>query len=282
MSRGQTQTFLGVEMSVNVNMKELLEAGVHFGHQTRRWNPKMKHYIFGERNGVHIIDLQKTVKLFQRACDIVEDITAKGGHILFVGTKKQARDIVAAEARRSGQFFVNSRWLGGCLTNYPTIRQSIHRLRRIEKMSADGTFAKLPKKEVINIEKERQKLDVNLGGIKDMPGLPRAVFIIDAHKETIAIQEAQKLHLPIIGITDTNSDPTGITYPIPGNDDSVRSLQLFIGTIADACLAGRLKAKDRGVEVEKGEMVEAGSFFDDTGHAVAVEKVTRYEEETEE
>lgn len=261
-------------MSVTVNMRELLEAGVHYGHQSRRWNPKMRPYIFGARNGIHIIDLQKTVKLFQKACDFLEATTARNGHVLFVGTKRQARDLVSAEARRAGMYFCNYRWLGGTLTNFPTIRQSIHRLKRIERMGADGTFTKLPKKEVLALEKEREKLERNLGGIKDMPGLPRAMFVIDAHKETIAIKEAQRLGIPVVAITDTNADPSGIDYVIPGNDDSIKSLKLFISTIAEACLQGKIKSKDKTEDGKSFEgSVSEGKFFDDTGHAVAVERV---------
>lgn len=258
--------------SVQVNMRELLEAGVHYGHQTRRWNPKMQPYIFGARNGIHIIDLQKTVKLFQKACDFLEDTTARGGHVLFVGTKRLARDLVDTESRRSGMYFVNSRWLGGTLTNFQTIKISIHRLRRIEKMAADGTFSQLPKKEVLMIERERIKLEASLGGIKDMPGLPRAIFVVDAHKEQIALLEARKLGIPIVAITDTNADPTDISYPIPGNDDSLKSLKLFIGTAADACQAGRRRSRDKG-QSDKDAGVEEGTFRDSTGHAVSVERV---------
>lgn len=260
-------------MSVNVNMKELLEAGVHYGHQARRWNPKMKQYIFGERNGIHIIDLQKTVKLFQNACDFLEKTTSRGGHVLFVGTKRMARDLVATEARRSGMYFVNHRWLGGTLTNFATIRQSIHRLKRIEKMATDGTFEKLPKKEVLGLQNEREKLERNIGGIKDMPGMPRAIFIVDAHKETIALQEARRLGIPVVAIADTNADPQLVDYVIPGNDDSISSLKVFISTAAEACIAGKMKARDKSGADDKPEGgVNEGKFFDDAGNAVAVEK----------
>jgi small subunit ribosomal protein S2 len=265
-------------MGVSINMKDLLEAGVHYGHQTRRWNPKMKPYIFGARNGIHIIDLQKTVKLFKRACDFLEDVTSKRGHVLFVGTKRLAKDLVAEEAKRCGMYYVNSRWLGGTLTNYPTIRQSIHRLKRLEKMQTDGTFTKLNKREILEFEREREKLEENLGGIKDMPGMPKAVFIADAHKELIAVMEAQKLGIPIVAITDTNCDPTTIQYPIPGNDDSLKSLQLFVSSAAEACLAGKLRAKDYG-KGETDDEVTEGTFRDDTGHAVAVEKVKHSHQE---
>ncbi len=259
-------------MSVTVNMKDLLEAGVHYGHQARRWNPKMKPYIFGERNGIHIIDLQKTVKLFQNACDFLEKTTSRGGHVLFVGTKRMARDLVATESRRAGMYFVNHRWLGGTLTNFATIRQSIHRLKRIEKMAMDGTFDKLPKKEVLGLQNEREKLERNIGGIKDMPGMPRAIFIVDAHKETIALQEAKRLGIPVVAIADTNADPQLVDFVIPGNDDSISSLKVFISTAAEACLAGKMKSKDKTEMGDKMEGVHEGKFFDDAGNAVAVEK----------
>ena len=262
-------------MSVTVNMKDLLEAGVHYGHQSKRWNPKMKPYIFGARNGIHIIDLQKTVKLFQGACNFIEGTSARGGHVLFVGTKRMARDLLATEARRAGQYFVNHRWLGGTLTNFSTIRQSIHRLKRIEKMSQDGTYDKLPKKEVLMLEREREKLERNLGGIKDMPGLPRAIFVVDAHKETTALLEARRLGIPVVAVADTNADPDGIDYLIPGNDDSMKSLKLFIGTVADACLSGKAKGRDKTEMDEKtasSASTVAGTFRDESGNAVAVSK----------
>ncbi len=260
-----------------VPMKELLEAGAHYGHQCRRWNPKMKPYIYGARNGVHIIDLQKTVRYLKKAYDFVDQVTSRGGQILFVGTKKQAQEMVAEEARRCGMFFINARWLGGTLTNYNTIRQSVHRLRRIEKMATDGTFKKLPKKEVLNMERLRLKLEANLGGIKDMPGMPKAIFICDAQKEHIAIKEAQKLGIPIVAITDTNADPTGIDHIIPGNDDSLKSLQIFIRTIADACISGRSRFKASSFEDQMEKPVynakaEEGTIFDKEGHSVKVIK----------
>ena len=258
-------------MPVNVNMKEFLEAGVHYGHQTRRWNPKMKQYIFGSRNGIHIIDLQQTVKLFKRACDFLEQTTARGGHVLFIGTKRLARDLVAEEARRSGMYYINFRWLGGTLTNFPTIRQSIHRLKRYEKMRLDGTLNKLTKKEALGFDREILKLDQNLGGIKDMPGMPRAVFIVDAHKENIAVKEAQRLGIPIVAITDTNCDPTGIDFPIPGNDDSLKSLKLFVSSAAEACISGKMRSKNFNEEDANFKITE-GTFRDDAGNAVAVER----------
>lgn len=259
-------------MSVSVNMKELLEAGVHYGHQTRRWNPRMNQYIFGARNGIHIIDLQKTVKMFQKACDFLEDVTSKGGHVLFVGTKRLARDLVKEESERSGSYFINYRWLGGTLTNFQTIRQSIHRLRKIERMSQDGTFQKLTKKEALGLSREQEKLEQNIGGIKDMPGLPAAIFVVDAHKETIAIREAKRLNIPVVAITDTNADPTTIDYAIPGNDDSIKALKLFIGTAAEACIAGRARAKDSIQDKDGKTKVTPGSFRDDKGNRVNVEK----------
>ncbi len=259
-------------MSVKIEMKDLLEAGVHYGHQAKRWNPKIKPYIFGDRNGIHIIDLQKTVKLFQGACNFLEGTAAKGGHVLFVGTKRMARDLVQTEAKRAGMYFINHRWLGGTLTNFSTIRQSIHRLKRIEKMSQDGTYDKLPKKEVLMMEREREKLERNLGGIKDMPGMPRAIFIVDAHKETIALLEAKRLGIPVVAVADTNADPDGIDYIIPGNDDSMKSLKLFIGTVADACISGKTRGRDKNDIDENGMEVKTGSFKDDSGKAVSVSK----------
>jgi small subunit ribosomal protein S2 len=263
-------------MTVSVNMSELLEAGVHYGHQCRRWNPKMRNYIFGSRNGVHIIDLQKTVGLFKKALNFVEEITSQGGSVLFVGTKRQAQDIVSAEARRCGMYFINNRWLGGSLTNYPTIKKSVQRLKRIEKMSMDGTFTKITKKEVLTLERSRECLEKNLGGIKDMPGLPQAVFITDAHKERIAVLEANRLGIPVIAITDTNADPDGIDFPIPGNDDSLKSLQLFIGTVANACLAGKEKRASRDHSSDHKptakSSTEEGTIYDQEGHKVKVMK----------
>lgn len=256
-------------MSVNINMKELLEAGVHYGHQTRRWNPKMDQYIFGARNGIHIIDLQKTVRKLKSACDFLEEVAANGGHILFVGTKRLARDIVKDEADRSKMFYINHRWLGGTLTNFQTMRQSIHRLKRITRMSTDGTFQKITKKEALGFTRELEKLERNLGGIKDMPGTPSAMFVTDAHKDILAIKEAKKLGIPVVAITDTNSDPTTIDFPIPGNDDSAKALKLFITAAAQACVNGKARAQ---VQHEKEDSKVGGSFRDDKGHKVAVEK----------
>jgi len=223
----------------SLTMKELLEAGVHFGHQTKRWNPKMQKYIFGERNGIYIIDLQKTLKKFREAYAFVRDVAANGGTLLFVGTKKQAQETVAEEAGRSGMFYVNQRWLGGTLTNFATIRKSIARLKKLEEMGESGEYERLPKKEVLGLERERQKLEKALAGIKEMDRLPAAVFIIDPRTEKIAMAEAQRLAIPIVAIVDTNCDPTGIDYPIPGNDDAIRAIRLITSRIADAVIEGR-------------------------------------------
>ncbi|PHB42615.1 30S ribosomal protein S2 [Bacillus wiedmannii] len=225
-------------MSV-ISMKQLLEAGVHFGHQTRRWNPKMKRYIFTERNGIYIIDLQKTVKKVEEAYRTMRDIAAEGGDILFVGTKKQAQEAIKEEATRAGMYFVNQRWLGGTLTNFQTIQKRIKRLKDIERMQEDGTFEVLPKKEVVQLKKELERLEKFLGGIKDMKGLPSALFIVDPRKERIAVAEARKLHIPIIGIVDTNCDPDEIDHVIPANDDAIRAVKLLTSKMADAILEAK-------------------------------------------
>jgi len=222
-------------MSV-ISMKQLLEAGVHFGHQTRRWNPKMAEYIYTERNGIYIIDLQKSVGKVDEAYTAIKNIVAEGGSVLFVGTKKQAQDAVKSEAERSGMYFVNERWLGGMLTNFKTIRSRIDRLREIERMSEDGTFDVLPKKEVIQLNKELEKLEKNLGGIKDMKKIPDAIFVVDPKKERICIQEAHTLGIPLIGIADTNCDPEELDYVIPGNDDAIRAVKLIVSKMADAVI----------------------------------------------
>ncbi|KXZ22195.1 30S ribosomal protein S2 [Bacillus nakamurai] len=225
-------------MSV-ISMKQLLEAGVHFGHQTRRWNPKMKRYIFTERNGIYIIDLQKTVKKVEEAYNFTKNLAAEGGKILFVGTKKQAQDSVKEEAVRSGMYYVNQRWLGGTLTNFETIQKRIKRLKDIEKMQENGTFEVLPKKEVVQLKKELERLEKFLGGIKDMKDLPDALFIIDPRKERIAVAEARKLNIPIIGIVDTNCDPDEIDVVIPANDDAIRAVKLLTSKMADAILEAK-------------------------------------------
>jgi small subunit ribosomal protein S2 len=222
-----------------VSMKQLLEAGVHFGHQTRRWNPKMSKYIFTERNGIYIIDLQKTVKMMETAYNFVRELAANGGTVLFVGTKKQAQEAVREEATRADMFYVNHRWLGGTLTNFQTIRKRIERLHELERMEEDGTFDVLPKKEVVLLKKEKAKLEKFLGGIKHMKKLPDAIFVIDPRKERIAVAEARKLGIPIVAIVDTNCDPDEIDYVIPGNDDAIRAVRLFTSKIADAILEGK-------------------------------------------
>ena len=235
-----------------VSMKQLLEAGVHFGHQTRRWNPKMARFIFTERNGIYIIDLQKTVKKMDEAYNFVRDLAAEGGKILFVGTKKQAQESIKNEAERCNQFYVNERWLGGMLTNFQTIEKRVKRLKTLEKQAEDGTFDVLPKKEVTILKHEMEKLQKYLGGIKDMKKLPDALFVIDPKKEEIAVSEARKLNIPIIATVDTNCDPDLIDYPIPANDDAIRAVKLLTGKIADAVLEGNL-----GEQVEEGAAEEA-------------------------
>jgi small subunit ribosomal protein S2 len=220
-------------------MKDLLEAGVHFGHQTKRWNPKMKPFIFGERNGIYIIDLGRTARLYREAADFISSVAAQGGTVLFVGTKRQAQDAIAEEAQRCGMFFVNQRWLGGLLTNFTTIQRSLARLRELEAMTTDGRYETLSKKEIARLEKERRKLAKNLDGIRGMSRLPDAVFVVDTRHEQIAVDEARKLKIPVIGVVDTNCDPDQVDYVIPGNDDALRSIRLFAAGIADAILAGR-------------------------------------------
>ncbi|SMP47462.1 SSU ribosomal protein S2P [Anoxynatronum buryatiense] len=235
------------KMSV-VSMKQLLEAGVHFGHQTRRWNPKMAEYIFTERNGIYIIDLQKTVKKVDAAYNVIKSVVEEGGKILFVGTKKQAQESIAEEAKRCGMYFVNQRWLGGMLTNFKTIKLRIDRLHKLEKMEEDGTFDVLPKKEVIQLKHEMERLEKFLGGIKDMKEMPHALFVVDPRKERIAILEARKLGIPVVAIVDTNCDPDEIDYVIPGNDDAIRAVKLLAATMADAVVEGKQSFQD---EVEE-------------------------------
>ncbi|MCK9268213.1 MAG: 30S ribosomal protein S2 [Alkaliphilus sp.] len=232
-------------MSV-ISMKQLLEAGVHFGHQTRRWNPKMEEYIFTERNGIYIIDLQKTVKKVEEAYNAMKDIISEGGTALFVGTKKQAQEAIEEEAKRCGMFYVNQRWLGGILTNFKTIKNRIRRLHELEAMEEDGTFDVLPKKEVIKLRHEQERLEKFLGGIKDMTKMPDVLFIVDPRKERIAIQEARALGIPVISIVDTNCDPDEVDYIIPGNDDAIRAVKLLTATMADAVLEGK-----QGIQTEE-------------------------------
>ena len=252
-------------MSQVILMKNLLEAGVHFGHQTRRWNPKMSRFIFTERNGIYIIDLQKTVKQIEQAYDFVREIVADGGRVLFVGTKKQAQEAVETEAKRSGQFYVSHRWLGGMLTNYKNIRKRIERLKKLELMEEDGTFQRLPKKEVIKLKREAEKLEKFLGGIKEMDKLPDVLFVIDPKNEKIAVNEAKILGIPVIGVVDTNCDPDEVDIAIPGNDDAIRAVKLLTGTIANAI-----------VEAKQGEQVEAEET------ETVVEEVVEIEEVSEE
>ena len=241
-----------------ISMKQLLAAGVHFGHQTRRWNPKMAPYIYTERNGIYIIDLQKTVGMVDDAYNAIADCAAAGGTVLFVGTKKQAQDAIAAEATRCGMFYVNERWLGGMLTNFKTIQSRIKRLKDIEKMAEDGTFDVLPKKEVIALNKELEKLQKNLGGIKDMKKLPDIIFVVDPKKERICVQEAHVLGIPLVGICDTNCDPEELDYVIPGNDDAIRAIKLIAGKMADAVIEAK---QGEILEEDEIEVVEDGQAY---------------------
>ena len=226
-------------------MKELLEAGVHFGHQTKRWNPKMKEFIFGERNGIYIIDLQKTLKMFKEASKFVTDAAGEGKTILFVGTKRQAQDAIAEEAKRCSQFYINQRWLGGLLTNWVTVQKSVKRLKELDEMATDGRYELLPKKEVIKLERERKHLEANLAGIKELTRLPDAIFVIDSNKEQIAVREARKLGIPVVAVVDTNCDPSEVDYVIPGNDDALRAIRLFASKIADSVVEGSQFATDK-------------------------------------
>lgn len=243
-----------------VSMKQLLEAGVHFGHQTRRWNPKMATYIYTERNGIYIIDLQKTVKKLEEAYKFVQELAASGQSLLFVGTKKQAQDAIREEAERVGQFYVNARWLGGMLTNFKTIQSRIGKLKSIEKMEEDGTFERLPKKEVLALKKLQEKLEKNLGGIKEMKRIPDAIFIVDPKKERICVQEAHTLGIPLIGIADTNCDPEELDFVIPGNDDAIRAVKLIVSKMADAV-----------IEAKQGEAEDTAEAFDEAAEAAAAE-----------
>jgi len=251
-------------------MKELLEAGVHFGHQTKRWNPKMKEYIFGERNGIYIIDLQKTLKMFKEASKFVTDMATQGKLVLFVGTKRQAQDAIAEEATRCGMFYVNSRWLGGLLTNWVTVQKSVKRLKELDDMATDGRYELLPKKEVIKLERERKHLQANLAGIKNLNRLPDTVFVIDSNKEQIAVKEARKLGIPVVAVVDTNCDPTEVDYVIPGNDDALRAIRLFASKIADSVVEGAQAATDKQMaEVASGvqysEAAEAAAASPEAG-----------------
>ncbi len=261
----------------NITMKELLEAGVHFGHQTKRWNPKMKEFIFGERNGIYIIDLQKTLKMFKEASKFIADLSASGKTVLFVGTKRQAQDAIAEEATRAGSFYVNQRWLGGLLTNWVTVQKSVKRLKELDEMATDGRYELLPKKEVIKLERERKHLQANhlqanLAGIKNLNRLPDAVFVIDSNKEQIAVREARKLGIPVVAVVDTNCDPTEVDYVIPGNDDALRAIRLFASKVADSVVEGSQllndkQAADLAAGVAQAEAAAAQEPVEDSSEA---------------
>jgi small subunit ribosomal protein S2 len=264
---------IGGKSMSGVTIKQMLEAGLHFGHQTRRWNPKMKPYIFAPRNGIYIINLDKTIGRVRKAYDYVGQEASKGGYVLFVGTKRQAQTTIKEEAIRSGMYYINHRWLGGTLTNFQTIKKGVDRLKSIEAMQEDGSISKFPKKEILLMEKERVKLERNIGGIKNMRSLPAAVFVIDPNKEQIAVKEANKLNIPVIALVDTNCSPDGISYIIPGNDDAIRAIKLITSAIAEAVLDGRAQLKEKDAVVE--EMVEqamAENPEDVSGETEAEEK----------
>ncbi len=269
-----------------VGMKQLLEAGVHFGHQTRRWNPKMKPFIFGARNGIYIIDLQRTVRLFNTAYQFVVDTVAAGETVLFVGTKQQARDSITEETNRCEMFFVNQRWLGGMLTNFKTMKLRIDRLKELDAMVEDGTINRFPKKEILGLQNEREKLERNLGGIKRMNRLPGALFVVDTQRENIAVMEANRLGIPVVAVVDTNCDPDVIDFPIPGNDDAIRAIRLVTSKIADACIEGRAKynelrqgASDKGAELEE---VPAGQILAQETEGPVVEIINPTQPQQEE
>jgi len=268
----------------NITMKELLEAGVHFGHQTKRWNPKMKEYIFGERNGIYIIDLQKTLKMFKEASKFIAELSSQGRIILFVGTKRQAQDAVSEEATRANSFYINQRWLGGLLTNWVTVQKSVKRLKELDEMATDGRYELLPKKEVIKLERERKHLQANLAGIKNMSRLPDAVFVIDSNKEQIAVREARKLGIPVVAVVDTNCDPSEVDYVIPGNDDALRAIRLFASKIADSVVEGSQllsdkQAADMAAGVERAEAAAAAEAAAQDAAAPAVAEETPAETE---
>jgi len=263
-----------------ITMKELLEAGVHFGHQTKRWNPKMKEYIFGERNGIYIIDLQKTLKMFKEASKFVTDLTASGKVILFVGTKRQAQDAIAEEANRCGMFYINNRWLGGLLTNWVTVQKSVKRLQELDEMSTDGRYELLTKKEVIKLERERKHLNANLVGIKNMKRLPDALFIVDSNNEAIAVAEARKLGIPVVAVVDTNCDPTVVDYVIPGNDDALRAIRLFTTKIADSAAEGVQMVHDKAFEESTADVVAIEQDANMVGEVAEGEAAPEVAEET--
>jgi small subunit ribosomal protein S2 len=264
----------------SISMKELLEAGVHFGHQTKRWNPKMKEYIFGERNGIYIIDLQKTLKLFKDAMRFVGEMAAQGKNVLFVGTKRQAQEAIAEEASRCNMYYINNRWLGGLLTNFTTVKGSIKRLRELESMSTEGTWGSRSKKEIARLERERKHLSQNLAGIKDMPGLPDIIFVVDSSKESIAVKEAKRLGISVVGVVDTNCDPDEVDYVIPGNDDALRAIKLFTSKIADAVIEGRALATEHDFQAAAQDLVteeESTTTIDMSNYAQYVDP--KYSEE---
>jgi small subunit ribosomal protein S2 len=261
-----------------VTMKELLEAGVHFGHETKRWDPKMKPYIFGARNGIYIIDLQKTVQLFKEAYQFVRDVAAKGEYILFVGTKKQAQETISEHATRCGMFYVNHRWLGGMMTNFQTIKRSIDRLNKLEAMKKEEIYNLLPKKEVLELEKERSRLEKSLGGIKNMDRLPGAIFVVDPKKERIAVREARKIGIPSVGIVDTNCNPEELDYIIPGNDDAIRAIQLFASKIADAVVEGK-QIYEKQLQIEGAKQDKEGSEKGEPPKPIQLEEVAEGVEE---
>ena len=265
-----------------VTMKSLLESGVHFGHQVKRWDPRMKKYIFAERNGIHIIDLQKTIASIKDSYEAVRKIVASGKSVLFVGTKKQAQQAIAKEAERCGMYYVNNRWLGGMLTNFSTIKKSLQRLKKIEKMEVDGTFDNLTKKEVANLQKEKAKLEKNLGGIKDMKELPGVIFIIDTHKEQIAVAEARRMGIPVVAVVDTNCNPEGIAYPIPGNDDAIRAISLFTSIIANAVVEANNEEGLKIIETlgDEDDVVTDASTKKDDEEIVDYSNYTPSEEDT--
>jgi small subunit ribosomal protein S2 len=258
-------------------MKELLEAGVHFGHQTKRWNPKMKEYIFGERNGIYIIDLQKTLKMFKDASKYVQEMATQGKIVLFVGTKRQAQDAIAEEATRCGMFYINQRWLGGLLTNWVTVQKSVKRLKELDDMATDGRYELLPKKEVIKLERERKHLQANLAGIKNLNRLPDVVFVIDSNKEAIAVKEARKLGIPVVAVVDTNCDPTEVDYVIPGNDDALRAIRLFASKISDSVVEGVTASTDKQAAEVAGIAAAAEATAADAGAGEAAVEGTEPE-----
>jgi len=259
----------------NVTVRDMLQAGLHFGHQTRRWNPKMKPYIYGPRNGIYIVNLDLTKRLFDKACDFIIDEVKNGGSVLFVGTKRQAQSIINEEAKRCGMYYVDHRWLGGMLTNFQTIKNSIERLKSIESMQVDGSINRFPKKEILLMEKERIKLERNVGGIKDMRSLPSVIFIVDPRKENIAINEATKLNIPVVAITDTNCDPDNVDFIIPGNDDAIRSIRLISNHIAESVLAGQAMkdGEDASEEAVAAAMADSGSEMEVESVETAAEPV---------